>query len=134
MPHLPKAVKFSCSSFFFFHLLSLSFIPSPSQIHTHAHTTHTHTTHAHHTHTVHLRTYIDPVMESSVAYVAHAMAMHSPDIATNFSSDLLPLIFLGMHAKPGPDDDSEKRIHIHMISLHFTLHESGVVRLLTLYA
>ncbi len=47
------------------------------------------------------------MIETSAAYVAHAMATHSPDIAKNYSAELLPLIFLAMHAKPSPDEDSK---------------------------
>lgn len=49
----------------------------------------------------------DPNIQSSAAYVFHAMALHSLDKAKQFSSEILPLVFLAMHAKPQEEEDGE---------------------------
>ncbi len=51
---------------------------------------------------------LDPTIQSSAAFVFHAMAIYSLDTARNFSSDFLPLVFLAMHAKPQEEDDGEE--------------------------
>lgn len=42
----------------------------------------------------------DPHLKASTALVFHAISLHSSDTAKAFAADLLPLVFLAMHAKP----------------------------------
>ena len=48
----------------------------------------------------------DSSIKSGIAHAFHAMAMHSPDTAKNVASDVLPLVFLAMHAT-AKDDGKE---------------------------
>ena len=50
---------------------------------------------------------IDLTTHSSTALVFHAMATYSLDTAKNFAGEILPLVFLTMHAKPREEDDSK---------------------------
>ena len=45
-------------------------------------------------------------IQTSAAYVFHAIATYSLDTAKSHSSDILPLVFLAMHAKPREGDES----------------------------
>ena len=38
------------------------------------------------------------------------MAIHSLDTAKKFSSEILPLVFLAMHAKPKEDEDGKRGV------------------------
>ena len=45
----------------------------------------------------------DSSNKSGIAHTFHAMALHSPDSAKKVASEILPLIFLAMHAKAKED-------------------------------
>ena len=49
----------------------------------------------------------DPHLKASMALVFHAISLHSSDTAKAFATDLLPLVFLAMHAKP--EDEGHSR-------------------------
>ena len=45
----------------------------------------------------------DSSNKSGIAHTFHAMALHSPDSAKKVASEILPLVFLAMHAKAKED-------------------------------
>lgn len=54
-----------------------------------------------------MMSHADSSIQSSAAYVFHAMATYSLDTSRKFSSDILPFVFLAMHAKPSQQDEEE---------------------------